>query len=100
MCEDMDLLNEKKEERRRQQVETIMNAYMKRRHGIPTGLGAEMEEHKTTQMIVEDLEDMMTLTMDEIVDYLSERGYGYITLEDGSLAWAMWRDLGRDELYR
>lgn len=50
-----------------------------------------IQENKTTQQIQEELAPMYGVTTIEIVNYMMGHNYSTTTEQDGSVAWAVWR---------
>lgn len=46
---------------------------------------------KTTADIQDDLSDMMQVSASIIFTFMRKSGYGFTTLKDGSVKWAIWR---------
>ena len=75
------------------QVE-LLDAYFTFRTNMPgedPGFGKAVEEPKTTEEIMDDLTPMMTMSKDVVVGYLRSHDYGFTTLPDGTVRWAIWR---------
>lgn len=74
----------------------IIDQYMVSRENLPdrsiTG-GDLVEDPKTTAAIQADLAPMVDLAADDIIIYMTMHGFSLTTLEDGTVAWAMWRDM-------
>lgn len=74
----------------------ILDAYMQTRSQLP-GKGAAgnalVEEDKSTQDIVDDLRDMTVLDFQTVENYMRQEGFGLTTQEDGTVKWAVWRDV-------
>lgn len=81
------------EERERSQAE-LLDAYFMFRRNLPDddpGFGKAVEDPKTTQDIIDELQPMMGLTEKIVVEYMRVHGYGFTTLQDGTVRWAIWR---------
>jgi len=75
--------------RREQLVWKLLDSYFQFRTPLPEE--GSIQENKTTLQIQDDLDPMMTVGEMEIALYMDEHGYGFITGEDGTVAWAVWR---------
>lgn len=81
------------EESERVQAE-LLDAYFMYRRNLPDddpGFGKAVEDPKTTQDIIDELQPMMGLSEKIVVDYMRVHGYGFTTLQDGTVRWAIWR---------
>ena len=58
---------------------------------IEKHLGKPVEEHKTTDEIIDDLMPMMYIKKEVVVGWMRSHGYGMTTIGDGSVKWAVWR---------
>jgi len=75
------------------QVE-VLDAYFTFRTNMPgedPGFGKASEEPKTTEDIMDDLTPMMTMSKDVVAGYMRSHEYGFTTLPDGTVRWAIWR---------
>lgn len=48
---------------------------------------------RTTRDIQADLSTMVELADNDIIIYMTMHGFSLTTLEDGTVAWAIWRDM-------
>ena len=81
------------DEAERAQAE-ILDAYFTFRTNMPgddPGFGKAIEEPKTTEEIMDDLQPMMSLDMEIVASYMRNHEYGFTTVGDGSVRWAIWR---------
>lgn len=72
----------------------LLDAYFTFRTNMPDedpGFGKPVEEPKTTEDIMDDLQPMMPMSMDVVAGYMRAHDYGFTTLADGSVRWAIWR---------
>ena len=72
----------------------VLDAYFTFRTNMPgddPGFGKAIEEPKTTEEIVDDLSPMMPMNKDIVVSYMRNHEYGFTTVGDGSVRWAIWR---------
>lgn len=74
----------------------ILDEYMKSRQPLPVRsiTGDELvEDHKTTADIADDLCSMYPMDEQTIAKYMIGHEYATTTLDDGTIAWAIWRDM-------
>lgn len=76
---------------------TILDAYFATRSNKPgeseiTGRHLA-PEYKTTQDIIDELIPMMTVSPSIVSKYLLLKDYMMATYDDGTLKWAIWRDI-------
>ena len=93
MKEMSDKMKERLDEQERCQVE-VLDAYFTFRTNMPgedPGFGKASEEPKTTEEIMDDLTPMVTMSKDVVAGYMRAHDYGFTTLADGSVRWAIWR---------
>ncbi|MBQ7684942.1 MAG: hypothetical protein IJT48_10680 [Bacteroidaceae bacterium] len=72
----------------------LLDSYFTFRRNLPSaeqGLGKAMEEHKTTDEIIDDLLPMMYMKKDVVVGWMRAHDYHITTVQDGSPKWAIWR---------
>ena len=50
-----------------------------------------IQENKTTLQIQDELASMMHVGDLDIVEYLDDHDYSFITEQDGTVSWAIWR---------
>lgn len=84
---------EQLDEEERCQAE-LLDAYFTFRTNMPgddPGFGKAVEEPKTTEEIMDDLQPMMPISKNVVAGYMRAHDYGYTTLPDGSVRWAIWR---------
>ena len=76
-------------------VTELLDAYFTHRRNLPGEFAGRplMEEPKSTYDIIDDLTPMANLyeAKDAVVSYMTTHGYGFTTLADGSVKWAIWR---------
>ena len=88
------------DETERAQAE-LLDAYFTFRCNLPDedpGFGKAIAEPKTTQDIMDELQPMMSLSESVVVDYMRVHAFGFTTLPDGSVCWAVWRFVGVDAM--
>lgn len=75
---------------------SILDEYMQSRENLPgksiTGLEL-IPDPKTTAEIQDDLAPMTEIASDDIIAYMRWHGFHLTTLEDGTVKWAIWRDM-------
>lgn len=67
----------------------LLDSYFQFRSPLPNE--GYIEEHKTTLQIQDELEPMMHVGGLDIVEYMDGHDYGFITGQDGTVTWAIWR---------
>ena len=67
----------------------MLDSYFQFRSPLPTE--GYIEEHKTTLQIQDELEPMMHVGGLDIVEYMDDHDYSFITEQDGTVSWAIWR---------
>lgn len=76
---------------------TILDAYFATRSNVPgesEATGRDLApEYKTTQDIIDELMPMMPISQQILSKYLLLKGYTMATYDDGTIKWAIWRDV-------
>lgn len=72
-------------------VQQLLDSYFMFRESLPKE--GFIQENKTTQQIQDELEPMYTVTTGSIVDYMVEHDYSTTTEQDGTVVWAIWRQV-------
>lgn len=76
---------------------TILDAYFATRSNVPGASEATgrhlAPEYKTTQDIIDELMPMMPISQQILSKYLLMKDYTMATYDDGSIIWAIWRDV-------
>ena len=67
----------------------VLDAYFLTRRNLPEE-GA-VQQNRSTEEILDDVADMMTMTKKDVIDYMIEHDYHPTTEQDGSVKWAIWR---------
>lgn len=80
--------------REKQQLELdikrkLLDSYFQFRSPLPTE--GYIQENKTTLEIQDELEAMMHVGGLDVVEYMDNHDYGFITERDGTVRWAIWR---------
>lgn len=57
----------------------------------PLAESGYIQENKTTLQIQDELASMMHVGDLDIVEYLDDHDYSFITEQDGTVSWAIWR---------
>lgn len=74
----------------------MLDAYMQSRDNLPgktvTGENLVLDP-KTTTEIQDDLQDMMFTDAMTVYTYMVKHGFGFTTADDGTVKWAIWRDM-------
>lgn len=89
------LKDEKRTEDEVQQCK-MLDAYFSSRENLPgKSLTGEdlVPEPKTSTEICDDLEDMYYVSNSIIAKWMQLHGFGYTTVEDGTVKWAIWRNM-------
>lgn len=79
----------------RQQCQ-LLDGYFETRENMPgkTVGGRELTaEPKSTGDIINDCADMYPLDTPTVVKYMQLHEFGFTTIADGSVKWAVWRDI-------
>ena len=82
---------ERQQDRNEQFAQQLLDSYFMFRSNLP-GAGY-IQENKTTLQIMDDLLPMMALPTDDVVQYMVDHDYQPTTEHDGSVAWAIWRQV-------
>lgn len=76
---------------------TILDAYFATRSNVPgesEATGRHLApEYKTTQDIIDELMPMMPISQQILSKYLLMKDYTMATYDDGTIKWAIWRDV-------
>lgn len=74
----------------------LLDEYMKTRDNLPgkgiTGTDL-VEDHKTTEEIAADLSSMYPMDEKVVAGYMFMHEFATATAEDGTVKWAIWRDI-------
>lgn len=74
----------------------LLDEYMKTRDNLP-GKGVTgtplVPDPKTTEEIAGDLSSMYPMDADIIARYMFMHEFGTTTVDDGTVKWAIWRDI-------
>lgn len=72
-------------------MQELLDSYFMFRTCLPKD--GFIQENKTTQQIQDELEPMYSVTTGEIVGYMLEHDYSTTTEQDGTVTWAIWRQV-------
>jgi hypothetical protein len=67
----------------------LLDSYFQFRSPLPSD--GCIQENKTTQQIQDELEPMIHVGGLDIVEYMDDHDYSFITEQDGTVSWAIWR---------
>lgn len=82
---------ETQQERNEQFAQQLLDSYFLFRSNLPkTGYIAE---NKTTLQITDELMPMMAISTDTVVGYMLDHDYSTTTEQNGTVAWAVWRQV-------
>ena len=76
---------------KREFAQQLLDSYFMFRDCLPKD--GFIQENKTTQQIQDELEPMYSVTTGEIVGYMLEHDYQPTTEQDGTVVWAIWRQM-------
>lgn len=69
----------------------LLDSYFQFRASLPEA--GYIQENKTTQQIQDELNSMYPLTAGDIVRYMTAHGFSTLTEPDGTVSWAIWRQV-------
>lgn len=69
----------------------LLDSYFMFRRNLPEA--GFIQENKTTLQIMDELTPMMMLSTDDVVQYMMEHDYSTTTEQDGTVVWAIWRQV-------
>lgn len=76
---------------KREFAKQLLNSYFMFRRNLPEA--GFIQENKTTLQIMDELTPMMMLSTDDVVQYMMEHDYSTTTEQDGTVVWAIWRQV-------
>lgn len=82
---------ETKSEQQAQFAQQLLDSYFLFRRPLPEE--GFIQENKTTLQIMDELLPMLALSTDTVVGYMLEHEYSTTTEQDGSVIWAIWRQV-------
>lgn len=77
------------ENQEKQLKQKLLDSYFQFRSPLPSD--GYIQENKTTQQIQDELDSMMHVVGLDIVEYMDNHDYSFITEQDGTVSWAIWR---------
>lgn len=82
---------ETKSEQQAQFAQQLLDSYFLFRRPLPED--GFIQENKTTLQIMDELLPMIAVSTETVVGYMIEHDYGTITEQDGTVSWAIWRQV-------
>lgn len=76
---------------KREFVQQLLDSYFMFRENLPKD--GYIQENKTTLQIMDELTPMMMLPTEDVVGYMLEHDYSTTTEQDGTVVWAIWRQV-------
>ena len=83
---------ETKSEQQAQFAQQLLDSYFLFRRPLPEE--GFVQENKTTLDIMDDLVPMMAIPTETVVAYMVDHDYNCTTEQDGTVSWAIWRQVG------
>ena len=83
--------NDNNQDRHEQFAQQLLDSYFLFRRPLP-GEGF-IQENKTTIQIMDDLSTMMAISAEAVVGYMLDHDYSPTTEQDGTVSWAIWRQV-------
>lgn len=84
--------NETKSEQQERFAQQLLDSYFLFRRPLPED--GFIQENKTTLQIMDELLPMMAVSTETVVGYMTEHDYSTTTEQDGTVSWAIWRQVG------
>lgn len=72
-------------------VQQLLDSYFLFRRNLPEQ--GFIQENKTTDAIKYELSEMYAITIEMVVAYMLEHGYSTVSEQDGTVRWAIWRQM-------
>lgn len=82
---------ERQQDRNEQFAQQLLDSYFLFRSPLPQS--GYIQENKTSLQIMDELMPMLTLSTETIVAYMTDHDYSTTTEQDGSVVWAIWRQV-------
>ena len=82
---------ERQQDRNEQFAQQLLDSYFLFRSPLPRA--GYFQENKTTLQIMDDLVPMMAVSTETVVAYMTDHDCSTTTEEDGSVSWAIWRQI-------
>lgn len=76
---------------KREFAQQLLDSYFMFRENLPKE--GYIQENKTTLQIMDELTPMMMLPTEDVVGYMLEHDYSTTTEQDGTVVWAIWRQV-------
>ena len=76
---------------KREFAKQLLDSYFMFRSPLPRE--GYFQENKRTLDIMDELSPMMVVPTDDVVAYMMEHDYSCTTEQDGTVSWAIWRQL-------
>lgn len=83
---------ETKSEQQAQFAQQLLDSYFLFRRPLPKD--GFIQENKTTLQIMDELLPMMAVSTETVVGYMTDHDYSTTTEQDGTVSWAIWRQVG------
>lgn len=83
---------ETKSEQQAQFAQQLLDSYFLFRRPLPED--GFIQENKTTLQIMDELLPMMAVSTETVVGYMTAHDYFTATEQDGTVSWAIWRQVG------
>ena len=84
--------NETKSEQHERFAQQLLDSYFLFRRPLPED--GFIQENKTTLQIMDELLPMMAVSTETVVGYMTDHDYSTTTEQDGTVSWAIWRQVG------
>ena len=82
---------ETKSEQQERFAQQLLDSYFLFRRPLPED--GFIQENKTTLQIMDELLPMMAVSTETVVGYMTGHDYGTTTEQDGTVSWAIWRQV-------
>lgn len=83
--------NDNNQDRNEQFAQQLLDSYFLFRRPLPEE--GFIQENKTTIQITDDLSTMMAISAEAVVGYMLDHDYSPTTEQDGTVSWAIWRQV-------
>lgn len=83
--------NKDRDAQKREFAQQLLDSYFMFRDNLPRE--GYVQENKTTLQIMDELSPMMLLSTDDVVQYMLDHDYQMTTEQDGTVSWAVWRQV-------
>ena len=82
---------ETKSEQQERFAQQLLDSYFLFRRPLPEE--GFIQENKTTLQIMDELLPMMAVSTETVVGYMKDHEYSTTTEQDGTVSWAIWRQV-------